>query len=173
MSWSPTPEEYAPFYAGYVGYVEGQNSLHVLRQQLEGFPARLAKLSEEQWAYRYAEGKWSIKELIGHMTDAERVFAYRALRFSRGDSTPLPGFDENQYVDTAQFDRLSPDLIIRDWQYTRMSTVSLRYGLSDEIASFTGQASGHPMSVRALFAVTAGHTIHHIKVMRERYNLDL
>lgn len=173
MSWSPNPEEYAPYYAGYIGYIEGQNSLHVLRQQLEGFTSKLAKLTEEQWSYRYEEGKWSVKEVVGHLTDTERIFAYRALRISRGDATALPGFEQNQYVANAQFDRLSPDLITRDWQYTRMSTVSLRYGLSDEVAGITGEASGNPVSVRALFAMIAGHTIHHIKVMRERYNLDL
>ncbi|MEL7338934.1 MAG: DinB family protein [Bacteroidota bacterium] len=173
MSWSPSPEEYAPYYANYVRFVEGQNSLHVLRQQLEGFTAKLAKLTEAQWNYRYEADKWSVKEIVGHLTDTERVFAYRALRFSRGDTTALPGFDQDQFIANAQFDRLSPDLIMRDWQYTRMSTVSLRYGLADEVASLAGEASGHKMSVRALFAVTAGHTIHHIKVMRERYELDL
>ncbi|MEL6843551.1 MAG: DinB family protein, partial [Bacteroidota bacterium] len=110
-NWFPKPEEYAPYYAGYIGYVEGQNSLHILRQQLEGFTAKLAKLTEEQWSYRYEEGKWSVKEVLGHLTDTERVFAYRALRFSRGDTSPLPGFDQNQYAANAQYDRLSPDLI--------------------------------------------------------------
>lgn len=174
MSWFPQENEYAPYYAGYVGKLDGQNVLSVLEEQLTVIPAKLATLTIEQWAYRYAEGKWSVKELIGHLTDAERVFNYRAWRFGRGDTeTQLPGFDQDQYIAGANFDAYSAALLMEDWQATRMSTISLRKGLTDEMALFSGIASGNGMSVRALFAVTAGHTIHHISILNERYGLSL
>ncbi|MEM6344053.1 MAG: DinB family protein [Bacteroidota bacterium] len=174
MNWLPLENEYADFYAGYVANIKGKNVLRVLEEQLAAIPPKLADLSKSQWAYRYAEGKWSVKELIGHLTDAERVFAYRAWRFGRGDTeTELPGFDENAYVKGAHFDTYSVELLIQDWQSTRMGTLSLRRGLTDEMGLNSGIASGKRMSVRALFAVTAGHTIHHINVLNERYGLAI
>lgn len=173
MSWFPNENEYASFYAGYINQVEGQNVMSVLEEQLDSLPQKLAALSHEQWMHRYAEGKWSVKELVGHLADAERVFAYRAWRFGRGDTTVLPGFDQDIYITGANYNSYSVELLIEDWQSVRMSTLSLRKGLSDEMALLSGVASGHSMSVRALFTVTAGHTIHHIKVLNERYDLSL
>ena len=174
MNWFPQENEYAEYYAGYVSKVSGQNVLSVLEEQLERIPSKLANLTEEQWTYRYAEGKWSVKELVGHLTDAERVFAYRAWRFGRGDTkTELPGFDQDEYIEGANYDSYSAELLVQDWQSTRMSTLSLRRGLTEQMAQNMGIASGKNMSVRALFAVTAGHTIHHINILNERYGLSI
>ncbi|MFK7920490.1 MAG: DinB family protein [Bacteroidia bacterium] len=173
MSWYPNENEYAPFYAGYVNHLEGKNIMTVLEEQLSTLPQKLAALSQKQWMHRYAEGKWSVKELVGHLTDAERVFSYRAWRFGRGDTTALPGFDQDIYIAGANYDSYSVELLVQDWRSVRMATLCLRLGLSDEMALLSGVASDNSMSVRALFAVTAGHTIHHINVLNERYGLSL
>lgn len=171
MNWIPQDNEYAPFYASYVAHMEGKNVLQVLNEQVDRLMGRFSRLTDEQWAYRYAPGKWSIKELLGHLSDAERVFAYRAMRIGRGDPTPLPGFDENQYVANAGHNDLAPELLIEEWRFVRMSTILLRKTFQEQHAAQMGTGSGTAISLRALFAITAGHTEHHIQVMQERYGL--
>ncbi|MGH1365568.1 MAG: DinB family protein [Calditrichia bacterium] len=166
----PDSTEYAPFYAGYVAAVpESANVLTLLEQQLEDLDAVLAGVDEEKGLFRYAEGKWSIKELICHMSDAERVFGYRVLRFSRNDQTPLPGFEENSYITAAHADSRSLTNLVEEFKLLRNSNLMLFANLNKEQEELQGIASDNAMSVRALIYVTAGHVAHHFRIMRERY----
>jgi len=166
----PDSTEYAPFYAGYVASVpESTNVLTLLEQQLKDLDAVLAGVDEEKGLFRYEEGKWSIKELICHMSDAERVFGYRVLRFSRNDQTPLPGFEENAYIAAANADSRSLTNLVEEFKLLRNSNLMLFANLTREQEELQGIASGNAMSVRALIYITAGHVAHHFKIMRERY----
>ncbi len=169
--WFPNTDEYGTFYGSYIQRLQGRNVLQVLEAQLLEVPRRMQSLSEPQWVHRYAEGKWSIKEVLGHITDTERIMSARALRISRGDTIPLPGFDENPYVQHAQFDRLSPFQLLDSFKTVRASTLSLRYSLADETADWWGEASGLGLTVRAQFAIIAGHTQHHLQILTARYGL--
>ena len=130
---------------------------------------RLATVPEAKAGYRYAEGKWSIREVVGHLCDAERIFAYRLLRFSRGDAAPLAGFDENTYVERSNFDRRTLAALVADLRTVRQDTISLVEGLDPATWQNRGTASESVMSVRALVYVIAGHQQHHLNVLRERY----
>jgi uncharacterized damage-inducible protein DinB len=120
---------------------------------------------------RYAPGKWSIKEILGHLTDAERIFAYRLLRVARGDATPLPGFDEKAYVPAARFDERPLRALAAEFRAVRLSSVALASGIPSTSWSMVGQASGKPVSARALVYIIVGHVAHHLGVLRERYGL--
>jgi hypothetical protein len=126
-------------------------------------------VSEERSNYRYAEGKWSIKEIVNHLCDTERIFAYRALRIARADATPLPGFDENAYAPEMRADERTLADLSAEWVDVRRSTLSLFRHLPAGTWERLGTASGHPCSVRALAYATAGHARHHLKVLAERY----
>jgi hypothetical protein len=137
----------------------GQN--HVL-QLLEALP-------EEKWQYRYEEGKWTIKEILCHLIDTERVFNYRALRFARQDQTALPGFDHNAYVPTSQANDLSTNYLIKSYKVQRESTKLFFEGMTNEMLLSTGIASETELSVAAIGFIQAGHELHHCRVIRERY----
>lgn len=169
---APEPTEYAPFYATYVDQVRHENLAAILRQQTQVLRAACAGLSETDALRRYAPGKWSVKEVVGHIADTERVFAYRALRIGRGDATPLSRFDENAYVLSAHFDRLPLDLLVEDFEAVRRQTLSLLHTLSDEEAWVrSGTASGHSVSTRALIFIIAGHARHHMRILADRYGI--
>lgn len=173
MSWSdrPDPSEFADFYAGYVGEVPDGSILDLLDAQGESTTRLLAAVDESLAMYRYAEGKWSIKEIVGHLADAERVFAYRAMTAARGDRTSLPGFDENEWAERAGFDRLFLTELAADFARARQATVSLYRTFSDEEALRQGNANGAEVSVRALAWIIAGHERHHLRVLEERYGV--
>ena len=165
----PEASEYAPFYAGYVKLVEGDDVLRALESQIAESLALLRGVTEEATFARYAPGKWSVREVVGHVIDGERIFAYRALRFARADKTPLPGFEENDYVPAARFERRRwPDLL-EEWEAVRRATVLLFRGFDEEAWTRVGTASGKEMSVRALAFAIAGHERHHMGVLRTRY----
>lgn len=165
----PAPTEYAAHYATYIQHVPEGDIVDTLEHQLGDTLALLAGLSAEQAAHRYAPGKWSIKQVVGHISDAERVFAYRAMRFARNDTTPLPPFDENEYVRNATFDdRALPDLAA-EFEAVRRASVCLFRGLDDEALMRRGTASGHEVTPRALANIIAGHERHHTIILRERY----
>lgn len=165
----PEPGEYADWYAGYVTKVPETDIVAALETQIREFRAAFDVIPASRADHRYAPGKWSIRELAGHLNDGERVFAYRALRFSRGDATPLPGFEENEYVAAASFDRVPlPDLVAQ-FEHQRRSNVLLFRGLAPEAWARTGVASDNPMSVRALACVLVGHARHHLGVLQARY----
>jgi DinB family protein len=165
----PAAAEFNPFYATYIDPVAKENVLEGLEWQARSTAQLLAGISETQAAHRYAPGKWSLKEVIGHVTDAERIFAYRALRIARGDTTPLAGFDENAYVAAAGFDRRSLTQLAADLASIRVATLGLFGGLTAEELARGGTASGHPVSVRALAFIILGHERHHVNVLKSRY----
>lgn len=165
----PEPSEYAPYYERYVKLVESHDVVGALRGQIEDSLATLRGVSAEASLARYAPGKWSMREVVGHVIDAERIFAYRALRFGRGDRTALPGFEQDDYIPAARFDRRPwPDLL-SEWEAVRRTSVLLFEGFDDEAWVRRGVASENEMSVRGVAYVIAGHERHHMGVLREKY----
>ncbi len=165
----PGTEEYAPHYATYVSKVTEPDVTATLVAQKLATAELLAGLSEAQAAFRYAPGKWTLREVIGHLSDAERIFAYRALRIARGDQTALPGFDENAYVPAADFERRPLKSVAAEFASVRDATLSLLEGLTPQALALMGTASGKPVSARALVFIIAGHEKHHVAVLKERY----
>ncbi len=165
----PTPQEYAAFYTGYVDLVPDGDVIETLEQGRQETRKLLGKLSETQAAHRYAPGKWSIKGVLGHIADAERVFTYRALWFARGAADPLPGWDENAWARESGFDAQTLKDLMSNYGAVRDATLALVRALPEAVWSRTGTANAKPVSVRALIWVTAGHEIHHLKILRERY----
>ncbi len=165
----PAASEHAPYYAGYLGLVKGEHLLDEFQQSLQETQALVGSLSEEQLLYRYAEGKWNIKEILLHISDAERIFAYRALRFARQDSTPLSGFDENSYVPVSGASERSVESLLSEFVAVRAASTALFSNFTPEMLRAIGTASNNPMSVRALAYLVVGHEAHHRKVIRERY----
>jgi len=167
----PQAEEHAEYYARYIKLV-GDDARSALRAQSASTPRLLSGLSEAQAMHRYAPGKWSVKEVVGHMIDGERVFSYRALRVARADTTPLPGFDENAWVPAAHFDRRPMPDLVADYQTVRAATVALFSSFEEEALVRMGTANDQPISVRALAHMIAGHELHHVAILRERYGLS-
>src|SRR4029453_14213297 len=167
----PESSEYAPFYAGYVARVPEDDILSVLQRQGEEIRDLARSLPAAKETYRYADGKWSIREVLGHLIDGERVFGYRAFCFSRGEQAPLPSFDENQYVAAAGADTIPLAELSSEFAAVRASTLAFPRRLSAAGAARVGTASGKPISVRALAYVMAGHPRHHLAVLRERYGV--
>jgi uncharacterized damage-inducible protein DinB len=165
----PEPTEYAQPYAGYIANVPETDILSAIEQQSSETQKLLASLDETKAAYRYAEGKWSVKEVIGHFTDAERIFAYRALAIARGETQPLPGFEENDYVRNASFDSWKLGDLAEHYALVRRSTIVLFQNFPDPAWTNRGIASDNPITVRAIAWTIVGHERHHLKVLRERY----
>ena len=163
------PNEYLPYYGKYITLVPEGEIAEILVQQVYVTVALLRGLSEEQGMYRYAEGKWTIKEVVGHIIDAERVFAYRALRFGRNDAKELQGFDQDPYIQFGNFNNCKLSELIDEFECVRHSTVYLLRHLSDEAWTRRGIASGGEVSVRAIAYIIAGHELHHFNIIRERY----
>lgn len=165
----PADSEYNRFYQPYVSEVPDGNLLDSLATQRDLTSALLADISDTNAGFRYADGKWSIREVIGHVADAERVFAYRALRIARGDTTPLQGFDENAWMPFAEFDRRPLADVGAELRAVRDSSLALFRSFDPDAWLRMGTASGHPVSVRALAWIVAGHERHHMRVLQERY----
>ena len=170
MNERPTSDEYAPHFEGYVSRVKGSDVLAVLRDQVEGFATALS-VPEEKAGHRYAPGKWSVREVAGHVLDGERVFAYRALCIARGEKGSLPSFDEQEYMKPAPFERYSLAELLEEWRALRGANLSMLAHLDDAAWRRIGTANGKPTSVRALAFVMAGHPDHHLAVLRERYGI--
>jgi uncharacterized damage-inducible protein DinB len=167
----PAAAEHAPDFQKYVALVPDGPILAHLEERMVGTAELLQTLSEPQAMHRYAPGKWSVKEVIGHLADAERVFAYRALCVARDDQTPLPGFDEDSYAAKANTDRRPLPRIVEELRTVRAATLSLFGGFDAAAAARIGNANGIPVSVRALAWIIAGHELHHLGVLRERYGV--
>lgn len=165
----PAPHEAAKFFFRYIQQVPEDDFLKVLRENATHIPAFLSKLTAAQWDHRYAPGKWSIKEMMVHVIDSERIFTYRALCIARGDQTPLPGFEQNDYVPLSKATERSPESIIREYQAVRNATIELFTHFDDEMLSQIGRASGMPVSALALGFIVAGHELHHLNILKERY----
>jgi hypothetical protein len=168
----PEPTEYAEFYRGYVERVPDRPLLEHLALQGEATRALLAAVPPEKAGYRYAAGKWSVCEIAGHLGDSERVFAYRALRIARGDTTPLAGFDEKAWMTMAGFDRRGLPDVLAELVAVRQATLALLRGLEEAAYLRQGVANDATVSVRAIAHIIAGHELHHLAVLRERYGLS-
>jgi hypothetical protein len=168
----PTPTEHPGGYAGYVAIVPGDDAWPALAGQPDEVERLLRPLPESRALHRYAPGKWSVKEVLGHLCDNERVFAYRALRFARGDATPLANFDEDLYARTGLFDARPMRDLLDEFFAVRAATLTLYASLDDDALARVGVARGTPVSVRALAWVTAGHVRHHVAVLRDRYGIS-
>jgi uncharacterized damage-inducible protein DinB len=165
----PEATEYQPYYSEYVSLVEGDNILSTLGAQLAGTLALLRGVPESQAGFRYAAGKWSVKELVGHLIDAERIFAYRALRFARNDRTPLPGYEQDDYIRNASFDACSLGALAAEFESVRRATIFLFEHLDAEAWTRVGVANESEVSVRAIAYIIAGHELHHVGILRDRY----
>lgn len=165
----PGRHEVVDYYFTYIDKVPGTDALSVLESQLESVPATLGAVSEERSLFRYAPEKWSMREVLAHLNDTERVFAYRAFWFARGFDSPLPSFDENLCAAAAEADRVSWAEHIEEFRAIRRSTIALFRGLPEQAWMRTGTASGNPFTVRALAFIAAGHVAHHMQVLGERY----
>ena len=165
----PQASEYAPYYETYIRHVSDEDVQRALGAQIEATLATLRGVSEERSLLRYAPGKWSLREVVGHLCDAERVFAYRALRFARGDRKELQGFDQEPYVAAAHSDARPWAELLEELQLVRRTSVLLFRGFDDEAWQRSGVASGNEVTVRALGYTIAGHELHHMAIVRERY----
>ncbi|MFI5136870.1 MAG: DinB family protein [Sphingobacteriales bacterium] len=164
----PQPDEYSAFAARYVDLVGNGPILEILKDLQQSTYNFFVGIDPDKAAYAYAEGKWTIKQVLGHMSDTERVFAYRALVFSR-EAIELPGFDQDVYMEKATFNNRSLEDIANEFKTIRESTLYLLRSLTEEQSMQKGVASGNPVSVRALAYMMAGHEMHHIKVLKEKY----
>jgi hypothetical protein len=167
----PAEGEYAPFYARYVALVPETDILAVLERQAGELRQLAASVPAERETYRYAEGKWSVREVLGHLVDGERVFGYRAFCISRGEVAALPSFDENQYVGEARCDAIPLRELAGELALVRESNLAVLRRLEPRQWERVGTASGKPITVRALAWVMAGHPRHHAEILRERYGV--
>jgi hypothetical protein len=166
----PEPGEYAPYFERYVTQVPPQaDILEILRRQVDETAALLGGLSEREAGFRYAEGKWSIREVVGHVADTERIMVYRALCFARGERAALPGFEEDDYVRNARFDARPLADLLTEFRTVRAATIPFFAGLDVEELRRSGTANARPYSVRAVAFIVAGHERHHVRVLNERY----
>ena len=161
--------EYAASYAPYIQLLEDVILIEELEISLHDFIKFVQNIPMDKFDYRYAEGKWTIKEIIQHLIDTERIFSYRAMRISRNDKTPLPSFEENDYVDNTNANERNLQVLLTEMALVRQSTIALFKSFSDEQLTRIGVASNNPVSVRAIGFSTIGHQKHHQKIFQERY----
>jgi len=166
----PAPDEYAPFYADYIQRaIARKDVLAALSLQIDELHAALDPLTDEQALYKFGPAEWSIKELMSHLIDGERVFSYRLLRISRGDQTPLPGFDQEPYVRASGADGLALKDLLQEFEYLRRANILAIRNMSAEAALRRGAASDATISARALIYIMVGHVEHHMACLREKY----
>jgi DinB superfamily len=165
----PEPTEYMPYYGKYVSLVPDGDIVSLLGQQIEETAGLLNSIPESRSGFRYAPDKWSIKELLGHLIDTERIFAYRALRFARNDKTPLPGYEQDDYVANGSFDNYTLTDLVSEFKSVRQSTVFLFKHLDPNAWTRSGLANNGEASVRALAHIIAGHELHHRAILSGTY----
>lgn len=165
----PNSDEAAPYYFTYIDRVADEDVVDLLEKQAEEAPAFFATISAEKSLHRYAPDKWSIREVVGHLSDAERVFAHRALWFARGHEDPLPSFDQNIAVANAKSDEIEWAAQVEEFRRVHLSSVSLFRNMPADAWMRRGTASGNSFTVRALAFIIAGHLTHHVRILRERY----
>ena len=165
----PRISEYGAYFGRYITLVAGADIVAVLEDQLQATRTLLDSISEEKANHRYEAGKWSIKELVGHIADTERVFAYRALRFARNDKTELPGFDQDTFTANANFANLSLGAIIEEYEAVRRASILLFKNLDGGAWSRRGTANNYELTVRAIAFTIAGHELHHMDSLKKRY----
>ncbi|MFM8273449.1 MAG: DinB family protein [Gemmata sp.] len=164
----PDATEHAPYFAKYTALVPEDDLLAALAAQLTDPVGFWRGIPESQGDVCHAPYTWTVKQVIGHLADGERVFGYRALRFARGDATPLPGFDENEYAKAVGYERLSVAAVVDEFETARRANLALFRNLPEAAWTRAGEANGHRMSVRALAAILVGHVRHHDAILRKR-----
>lgn len=167
----PNPDEHHEYFTRYIDRVKAKDVLREMEDQVERVCDVVGAFGEAGAKHRYAEGKWSVKEIIGHLSDAERVFTYRATAFARGDETSLPGMDENAWVARANFDRVPLDSLLDELAAVRAASVLLFRNLGPDELARRGVGNGWTLSVRAVPWLIVGHTDHHLGIIEERYRL--
>lgn len=165
----PDKSEYHPYYSMYVDLVPEGDVVKILNDQIQETLGALADVDEERALYRYAPDKWSVKEVVGHMIDTERIFSFRALAFARNDAAPIPGMEQDDYVANAKFEGRPWQTFVDEFRHLRAANVALLGSLDDELSLRKGVASEREFSVRATAYIIAGHELHHRQVLRERY----
>jgi hypothetical protein len=166
----PSSEEYAPFYNDYIQRATARgNVLAALPKQIDELNSTLGHLTDDQACFKFAPAEWSIKEVMGHLNDVERVFSYRLLRISRNDPTPLPGFEQEGYVREAGFDQYPFKDLLHEFEHLRRANILLIQNMSDSAVDHRGTASGHTVSARALIYMLVGHVDHHMASLHEKY----
>jgi len=165
----PAPSEHIEYYARYIDLVPDGDLLGQLERQCKQTVTLLSGISPKQSQFRYAPGKWSVREVIGHVSDAERVFAYRALTFARADATALPAFDENAWASASNAGERSLGDVVKEFEAVRGATLAMFRGFNEEQFARSGMANNNRISVRALAYVIAGHERHHVKILQEKY----
>lgn len=165
----PETGESAPYYEKYIALVPTDDLANFLETQGAQTAQLLAARTETEGNFRYAADKWSVKQVLGHLADTERIFTYRALRIARGDRTPIEGFEQDDYVKAGGFNERSLASLLREFRDVRGATLALFRSLSDSVWLQRGTANKNEISVRALAFITAGHELHHVKILAERY----
>ena len=164
----PLHNEFTPFQAAYIDKVKGDDIAVILEDQKQEISRIFSALSDEAALFAYKEDKWTLKEVLGHLTDVERIMSYRALRIARKDKTPLPGFDENEYVFNAGFNGRTVKDLLNEFIFVRNSTISFVNSLSPEVCTYTGFVNDNVISVSALMFIITGHTIHDMVIINDR-----
>ncbi|WP_225229561.1 DinB family protein [Paenibacillus gallinarum] len=165
----PGKNEYSPLVKKYIDLVPEGNIISILRKQSEENISILNKLTEENANFRYAPDKWSIKTVIGHIADVERLFSYRILRIARSDVRELPGYDRDIFAEMSSYDSLPLSKVLNDYDAVRNSTASLIDNLPEEAITRVGEFNDHTFSVRAIVYIIAGHETHHINIIKSKY----
>ncbi|MDO9553040.1 DinB family protein [Rhodonellum sp.] len=165
----PKEGEYAPFYAGYISLVIGQDLPKILLGQINAIKEHFEKVGEENSKLAYASGKWSQKEVLGHVTDTDRIMTFRALCFARGEKALMPGFDQDEYVVRAKFNAVPLVELLDDFEKSRHALVALMKTIPNDAMLNIGNANGFGVSVRALFNIIPGHAEHHLHILKTLY----
>ncbi len=168
MIAKPNTNEYPVYYDKYIQLVDA-DVIHFLKKQEERILELAKNIDENLSLHKYAENKWSIRELFCHCVDTERIMAYRALSIARNDQTPLPGYDENEYIKFSEADKRSFKSLIEEFELLRKSNIVLFQSFSNEASQRIGNANGNNMTARAMAYIVAGHTEHHLNILKERY----
>lgn len=165
----PNETEYAPYYQNYVDQVTENDALAVLRGELDDLDVLLDRVPADKETYAYAEGKWTIREVVGHLIDGERVFGYRAFCIARGEKQNLPGFEQDDYLQTAPYNNIELESLLSELRLVRLSNIAMFRTLDEASWSRVGVANNNEITVRALAFIMAGHVRHHMEVLREKY----
>jgi len=168
-SGRPEANEYGPFYRGYIDLVTESDICEAAETSARDMAALLAGIGEERWSHRYAPEKWSIKQLVGHVTDGERVFAYRTLCIARGETQSLPGFDETDYMRNSNFDRRPFAELVAELNLVRQASIAMLRGFDPAVWQNAGVANNQPITARGVAYAMVGHARHHMNILRQRY----
>lgn len=165
----PLPSEHPDYFKKYIDLVPGDNPIRVMEHQVLALQSMLSDLPEDKEDYAYEKGKWTLKEVIGHIIDTERIMAYRALVIARGEKKPLPGFEPDEYMQHSRFSKRSLYDLCHEFGHMRGSHIALFKSFDEEAMSRVGTANNWEMSVRSIIFTIAGHELHHVKMIREKY----